>query len=62
MAKHIVKQHFKSADGLTTVEHQFDSYDEAFLHAESSNAQKIQLFSPTNVLLSERENNSTPAE
>jgi hypothetical protein len=61
MAKHTVKHTYQVDSETRTVEHQFDSYDEAFLHAESSNAQKVQLFSPSGEMLSERENNNTPA-
>jgi hypothetical protein len=69
MAKHVVRHTYGVDDEIRTVEHQFDSYDEAFVHAESSNAQKVQLFSPSGELLSERQETpvssadiSTPTE
>lgn len=68
MAKHVVKHTYRVNDEVATVEHQFDSYDDAFLNAASSNAQKIQLYSPSGELLSERQetpvlaDDSTPAE
>jgi hypothetical protein len=69
MAKHVVKHIYCVDDEIRTVAHQFDSYDEAFLHAESSNAQTVQLFSPSGELLKERqatavvaEDTSTPTE
>ena len=62
MAKHTVK-HIYLVDGETrTVQHQFDSYDDAFLHAESSNAQTVQLFSPSGQLLKERQTTAVVAE
>jgi hypothetical protein len=69
MAKHVVKHTYRVNDEVATVEHQFDSYDDAFLNAASSNAQKVQLYSPSGELLSERQetpvltvDNSTPEE
>jgi hypothetical protein len=69
MAKHVVKHTYCVDDEIQTVVHQFDSYDEAFLHAELSNAQTVQLYSPSGELLKERqstevlvEDNSTPEE
>ena len=69
MAKHVVKHIYCVNDEIRTVAHQFDSYDEAFLHAELSNAQTVQLYSPSGELLKERqstevlvEDNSTPEE
>jgi hypothetical protein len=61
MAKHTVRHTYSSDDETRTVEHQFDSYDEAFVHAESSNAQKVQLFSPSGELLSERQESPVPS-
>ena len=55
MARHVVK-HTYVIDGETeTVVHQFDSYDEAFLHAETINAQTVQLYAPSGELLKERQ-------
>jgi hypothetical protein len=69
MAKHVVKHTYQVDSDLRIVEYQFDSYDDAFLNAASSNAQKIQVYSPSGELLSERqttpvlaEDNSTPTE
>jgi hypothetical protein len=69
MAKHVVKHIYCVNDEIQTVVHQFDSYDEAFLHAESSNAQTVQLYAPSGELLKEKqttsvvaEDNSTPEE
>jgi hypothetical protein len=68
MAKHVVKQIYRDNE-IGTITHQFDSYEEAFLHAETSNAQIVQLYSPSGELLKERqvtevvtEDNSTPEE
>jgi hypothetical protein len=69
MAKHVVKHYYWNDENLTVVEHQFDSYDEAFSHAELSNAQTVKLFSPSGELLKETqsvevlpEGDSTPTE
>lgn len=62
MAKHTVKHIYQVNGETTTVQHQFDSYDDAFLHAESSNAQTVQLFSPSGELLKERQTTAVVAE
>lgn len=60
MANHVVRHIYGVDDEIRIVEHQFDSYDEAFLHAESSNAHTVRLYSPSGELLSERQ--ATAAE
>lgn len=69
MAKHAVKHTYWVDGEMRIVEHKFDSYEEAFSHAETSNAQTVQLYSPAGELLIERqatetstENSSTPEE
>ena len=54
-SKHHVTNHYV-VDGVpTVVEHYFDSYEEAFAHAESSQANIVELFAPGGTLLSSRQ-------
>jgi hypothetical protein len=69
MANHVVRHTYGIDDEIRIVEHQFDSYHEAFLHAETSNAHTVRLYSPSGELLSERQESpvssadtSTPTE
>ena len=62
MANHVVRHTYGVDDEIRIVEHQFDSYDEAFLHAESSNAHTVRLYSPSGELLSERQTAAAEVE
>jgi hypothetical protein len=62
MAKHVVKHYYLVEGESRIIAHQFDSYEEAFLHAELSNAQTVQLYSPSGELLIERQSTETSSE
>ena len=52
MSKHKVKSHFWNNGILKTMEHWFESLEEAILHADNSDAHTSKIYGPAGELLS----------